>query len=176
MRDSLTTSLTIPLPFSGSSKKESPKGSQKLFNINGVLYKSSRSQLFKSPVKAAPSSPSGNALYIRGEKFLVTGNGNRLQRAPESPAISEPRKRLDIGGVTFVANDKGGFERTNSHMVRSYLRCVELRWELSVSHYKFYYFPFQSREAAQSQHSNAAVPEEQHPVHDLPQTGQMSQP
>lgn len=172
----MTTSLTIPLPFSGSSKKESPKGSQKLFNINGVLYKSSRSQLFKSPVKAANSSPSGNALYIRGEKFLVTGNGNRLQRAPESPAISEPRKRLDIGGVTFVANDKGGFERTNSHMVRSYLRCVELRWELSVSHYKFYYFPFQSRKAAQSQHSNAAVPEEQHPVHDLPQTGQMSQP
>lgn len=87
--------------------------------------------MFKSESKQQQPKTSegrGNALYIRGEKFLVTGNGNRLQRVAQSSSGSSSteaalRKRIDVGGVTFVANDeKGTFERTNSHLVRSYLR------------------------------------------------------
>lgn len=103
-------------PFSGAITKEGSPSSKKLVTINGVFYKSANQS-------TKPTELKSNTLYIRGEPFLVTGNGNCLQRARDSTTRSvEIGKRIDIGGCTFVANEKGSFERTNSHVVRSYIR------------------------------------------------------
>ena len=90
----------------------------------GKAVQVSKYRLRRNLKKESPNKVP-RSLFIHGQRFLVTGNGNRLQRAPEEqiPTTDQPRKRIDIGGLTFVANsDKGTFERTNSHLVRNYLR------------------------------------------------------
>lgn len=118
--DCFPEQILIEISFSGATNKESSP-SKKLLNINGVFYKSAQNTT--RPSTSESNSRGGNTLYIRGEKFLVTGNGNRLQRSTDSDKnTAEVGKRIDIGGCTFVATDKGTFERTNSHVVRNYIR------------------------------------------------------
>lgn len=96
-----------------------------LLNINGVLYKSTPNKLQKSHLNVTRGRPSPTAdrvVIIRGEKFHLDGTGKRLRKTGNTPEKGSSIKRIDIGGLTYVAKGSHGtLERTNFHIVRNHL-------------------------------------------------------
>lgn len=94
--------------------------------INGLRYKSSKNKLQKADKSVevttrdpavAPAKTDRN-IFIRGDKYQLVGNGVSLIRSTET---SNPMKRIDLGGFTFVARSPNTFVRTDVHRARSHL-------------------------------------------------------
>lgn len=109
---------------------------RQLLNINGVLYKSTRNKLERKdsapklvrPVKApiAKKITRERAIFVRGTKYILDKSGFNLTRATNSTTklSSNPTKslrRIDIGGLTYVANSKNVLVRTDTHLTRNHV-------------------------------------------------------
>ena len=95
-----------------------------LLKINGVLYKSTKNKLQKTD-KIDNEAPKTNytksrLLIVKGKKFLLDRNGKSLRKI--DTADDSFMKRIDIGGVTYVAKNNNTYERTNGHKTRTHLR------------------------------------------------------
>lgn len=109
------------------------KAGKLLLNINGTLYKSSRTKLEKAegkpPNSGQTTKPSTTqhklgerVVFVRGDKFILDKGGRKLTRAKSDGAEHFALKRIDIGGLTYVADSQDTFVRTNNHKTRNYLR------------------------------------------------------
>ncbi|XP_016992559.2 zinc finger CCCH domain-containing protein 3 [Drosophila takahashii] len=113
-----------------------------MVSIHGVMYKKiSKNKITKLDASAAritkSASPrtvkrtlTGRTLFVSGNKFILDPSGCRLTRVPASaaaaPAMSVNRsilRRIDIGGLTYVASPKtqNVFIRTSNHVSRAHL-------------------------------------------------------
>ncbi|KAH8322171.1 hypothetical protein KR059_006687 [Drosophila kikkawai] len=114
-----------------------------MVSIHGVMYrKISKNKLTKLDARtAAPRTLkpplSGRALFVSGNKFILDPSGCRLTRVSSSstprlpsaaaaPQMSVNRtmiRRIDIGGLTYVASPKtqNVFIRTTNHLSRAHL-------------------------------------------------------
>lgn len=108
------------------------KAGKLLLNINGTLYKSSRTKLEKAdgkpPNSGQTTKPSSTqhklgerVVFVRGDKFILDKGGRKLTRAKSDGAEHFALKRIDIGGLTYVADSQDTFVRTNNHKTRNYL-------------------------------------------------------
>lgn len=106
-----------------------------MLNINGVLYKSSRNKLQKTNLNIQcnsrkkvnkddkNSSTDKRSIYIRGDKFVLDKSGFSLTRvADQTQNNNETLRRIDIGGLTYVAKSQNVYIRTNIHKTRNHLR------------------------------------------------------
>ncbi|XP_017074209.1 zinc finger CCCH domain-containing protein 3 [Drosophila eugracilis] len=118
-----------------------------MVSIHGVMYKKiSKNKITKldanSEGVSKSASPrilkhtlSGRTLLVSGNKFIIDPSGCRLTRVPPSPAspqISVNRsilRRIDIGGLTYVASPKtqNVFIRTTNHVSRAHLITAKQR-------------------------------------------------
>lgn len=124
-----------------------------MLNINGVFYKSTKTKLQKqdSIVNTATKSithaqrpitinnkrlrTTSRTLFVRGDKFLLNPNGNKLTRISSSTTTSTalnssnttPMKRIDIGGLTYRITNKSSdtYERTDTHRTRIHLTAAK---------------------------------------------------
>lgn len=127
--------LTHPLFYSGNPAVSSKSGEYNLLNINGVLYKSSSTKLRKQPSTSIDNksrqlnrqSSTGNScsLYVRGEKFLLDPTGKKLVRAASDSQNAMTKKRIYIGGLTYIAKSNNTYEPTNSHNTRLHLNVAK---------------------------------------------------
>ncbi|XP_001353814.1 zinc finger CCCH domain-containing protein 3 [Drosophila pseudoobscura] len=132
--------------------KASVNKSLSMVSIHGVMYrKISKNKLTKldAPTGAVAKSTtpmslnrslSGRTLLVSGNKFIIDPSGCRLTRVPtatvtpSSPASSDNSaaqlngnrttlRRIDIGGLTYVASSKtkNVFIRTTNHVSRAHL-------------------------------------------------------
>nr|XP_016933291.1 zinc finger CCCH domain-containing protein 3 [Drosophila suzukii] len=115
-----------------------------MVSIHGVMYKKiSKNKITKLDASSArvtkAASPrtlkrslSGRTLFVSGNKFILDPSGCRLTRVPPAataaaaPQISVNRsilRRIDIGGLTYVASPKtqNVFIRTTNHVSRAHL-------------------------------------------------------
>lgn len=107
-----------------------------MLNINGVFYKSTGNKLQKQaaneprkitpqPIPKNQTHPKTKTLFVRGEQFVLSATGNRLTRI-QSGQIS-PMKRIDIGGMTYIAKSADTWERTDTHKARLHLTMAKHR-------------------------------------------------
>lgn len=106
-------------------------------NINGILYKSTKTKLQKTvnpstaTTEAAASSPdSQRTLIIRGERFTLDPTGKRLKKETTGSALKSRAslKRIDIGGLTYVMQSNSNtYVQTNSHKSRYHLNIAKQR-------------------------------------------------
>ncbi|KAH8380539.1 hypothetical protein KR009_011251 [Drosophila setifemur] len=119
-------------------------------SIHGVMYKKiSKNKITKldanrTAVEAKTTNPrtlkrsmSGRTLLVSGNKFILDPSGRRLTRvstvAPATAAkVSLNRytmRRIDIGGLTYVASPKtqNVFIRTSNHVSRAHLLTARQR-------------------------------------------------
>lgn len=107
-------------------------------NINGILYKSTKTKLQKtsSAMKSSsdatiPSKPSAHrALIIRGERFSLDPSGKRLKKETVNSGCSSTAilKRIDIGGLTFVKQSNSNtYVQTDYHKNRYHLNVAKQR-------------------------------------------------
>ncbi|XP_055382542.1 zinc finger CCCH domain-containing protein 3 [Condylostylus longicornis] len=136
-------------------KKILPKGNNilsanlklELLNINGVLYKSTRTKLQRSTANEKRSvdsqkpysnvgkeSNGDRVLFVRGNKFVLDKSGLKLTKIqPKDIAIEQGNilrnkmKRIDIGGLTYVAKSNNVFIRTDRHVTRNYISTTKQR-------------------------------------------------
>ncbi|KAH8257280.1 hypothetical protein KR038_006530 [Drosophila bunnanda] len=117
-----------------------------MVSIHGVMYKKiSKNKITKLDAKTATPRTlkplSGRAVFVSGNKFILDPSGCRLTRVSPSsaprlptaaaaaagvPPLSENRtimRRIDIGGLTYVASAKtqNVFIRTTNHLSRAHL-------------------------------------------------------
>lgn len=115
-----------------------------MLNINGVLYKSTRNKLQRKDndsdktqnLKAANilSTPkaTGRTLIVRGTRFVLDKNGFQMTRvadtnhSKQAATVSMKQrphflKRIDIGGLTYVATSQNVLMRTGNHLARTHL-------------------------------------------------------
>ncbi|KAH8239627.1 hypothetical protein KR032_006050 [Drosophila birchii] len=124
--------------------KLSVNKSLSMVSIHGVMYKKiSKNKITKldarttTPRTVKPSL-SGRAVFVSGNKFILDPSGCRLTRvststvprlpsaAAAAPQMSVNRtimRRIDIGGLTYVASPKiqNVFIRTTNHLSRAHL-------------------------------------------------------
>lgn len=113
-----------------ASQKISNNRSLSFLNINGVLYKCTKRKLHRSNNESTPVASNttiannnnqiSRSVLVRGEKFIISSNGNKLIRSEPTSLLK--MKRIDVGGLTFIAKNNDIFERTNHHTTRSHLR------------------------------------------------------
>ncbi|XP_055842336.1 zinc finger CCCH domain-containing protein 3 [Episyrphus balteatus] len=106
---------------------------RQILNINGVLYKSTRNKLERKdapkvvrPVNApTPKKPTRErAIFVRGTKYLLDKSGFNLTRVATTKPSTTPMKslrRIDIGGLTYIANSKNVLVRTDTHLTRNHV-------------------------------------------------------
>lgn len=108
---------------------------RQLLNINGVLYKSTRNKLERkdTPKVVRPTnalsiskkSARERAIFVRGTKYLLDKSGFNLTRVttakPSSTIQAKSLRRIDIGGLTYVANSKNVLVRTDTHLTRNHV-------------------------------------------------------
>lgn len=107
---------------SGSSK-DITKGTV-LLNINGVFYKSTKNKLQKTDTqRESPKHKSSGerVLFVRGDKYILDKSGHNLTRVQQPKADTFSLKRIDIGGLTYVAKSGNTFIRTDIHRARTHL-------------------------------------------------------
>ncbi|KAH8364309.1 hypothetical protein KR084_005852 [Drosophila pseudotakahashii] len=113
-----------------------------MVSIHGVMYKKiSKNKITKLDASSAritkSANPrtvkrtlSGRTLFVSGNKFILDPSGCRLTRVPASAAAAPPMsvnrsilRRIDIGGLTYVASPKtqNVFIRTTNHVSRAHL-------------------------------------------------------
>ncbi|EDW93162.1 zinc finger CCCH domain-containing protein 3 [Drosophila yakuba] len=120
-----------------------------MVSIHGVMYKKiSKNKITKldassSARVAKTTSPrtlqrtlSGRTLFVSGNKFILDPSGCRLTRVPPSAAGAVQSsvnrsilRRIDIGGLTYVASPKAlnVFVRTTNHVSRAHLITAKQR-------------------------------------------------
>ncbi|XP_020816110.1 zinc finger CCCH domain-containing protein 3 isoform X1 [Drosophila serrata] len=117
-----------------------------MVSIHGVMYKKlSKNKITKLDARTATPRTlkpllSGRALFVSGNKFILDPSGCRLTRVLSSSASRLPtaaaaapapqmsvnraiKRRIDIGGLTYVASSKtqNVFIRTTNHVSRAHL-------------------------------------------------------
>uniref|UniRef100_A0A6P4F0S1 Zinc finger CCCH domain-containing protein 3 n=1 Tax=Drosophila rhopaloa TaxID=1041015 RepID=A0A6P4F0S1_DRORH len=113
-----------------------------MVSIHGVMYKkisknkitkvdASSTRITKSTCpRTLKRSDSGRTLFVSGNKFILDPSGCRLTRVPPSAAAASQMsvnrsilRRIDIGGLTYVASPKtlNVFVRTSNHVSRAHL-------------------------------------------------------
>lgn len=99
-----------------------------LLNINGIIYKSTATKLQrKTSSEAANNVPVSlekeRVIKVRGDRFVLDKNGKSLTRVNDNTCLDDKQllKRIDIGGLTYVAKSKNVFVRTDIHKARSHL-------------------------------------------------------
>ncbi|XP_017096048.2 zinc finger CCCH domain-containing protein 3 [Drosophila bipectinata] len=119
-----------------------------MVSIHGVMYKKiSKNKITKldanrtAPITNSTASRtlnrtvSGRTLFVSGNKFILDPSGCRLTRvsskSPTEVAAAAPKmsinrttmRRIDIGGLTYVASPKtqNVFIRTSNHLSRAHL-------------------------------------------------------
>lgn len=97
-----------------------------LLNINGIIYKSTATKLQRknsneTAIKV-PVNVKERVIKVRGDRFVLDKNGKSLTRMSDT-SIDDKKlfKRIDIGGLTYVAKSKNVFVRTDIHKTRSHL-------------------------------------------------------
>ncbi|EDV50675.1 zinc finger CCCH domain-containing protein 3 [Drosophila erecta] len=136
-----------------SSKPQVPKlgvnKSLSMVSIHGVMYKKiSKNKITKLDASSAArvaktESPrtlqrtlSGRTLFVSGNKFILDPSGCRLTRVPpsgggatQSSVNRSILRRIDIGGLTYVASPKAlnVFVRTTNHVSRAHLITAKQR-------------------------------------------------
>ncbi|EDX09715.1 zinc finger CCCH domain-containing protein 3 [Drosophila simulans] len=120
-----------------------------MVSIHGVMYKKiSKNKITKldasSSVRVAKSESartlqrtlSGRTLFVSGNKFILDPSGCRLTRVPtsstggaQSSVNRSILRRIDIGGLTYVASPKAlnVFVRTSNHVSRAHLITAKQR-------------------------------------------------
>ncbi|XP_030385288.1 zinc finger CCCH domain-containing protein 3 [Scaptodrosophila lebanonensis] len=119
-----------------------------MVSIHGVMYKkTAKNKLTKleanataTVAKSSPSlkaTPSARTLFVRGTKFVLDPSGCRLTRVPVNTIsthlpgrTSSPMlRRIDIGGLTYVASAKAQnvYIRTTNHVSRAHLMTAKQR-------------------------------------------------
>jgi hypothetical protein len=91
-----------------------------MVNINGIMYKSTSNKLEKTS-----SNAQEKLLIIRGQKFILDSSGTKLKLDSDNSSLN--LSRIDIGGVTYKASNKGSFERDNSHQIRNHLTNAKIK-------------------------------------------------
>ncbi|XP_017129638.1 zinc finger CCCH domain-containing protein 3 [Drosophila elegans] len=116
-----------------------------MVSIHGVMYrKISKNKITKVDASSAritksetprtlKRSVSGRTLFVSGNKFILDPSGCRLTRVPPSATAAAAAsqmsvnrsilRRIDIGGLTYVASPKtqNVFIRTSNHVSRAHL-------------------------------------------------------
>ncbi|KAH8286155.1 hypothetical protein KR054_003270 [Drosophila jambulina] len=125
--------------------KQGVNKSLSMVSIHGVMYrKISKNKITKLDARTATPrtlkpSLSGRAVFVSGNKFILDPSGCRLTRVSSSSAPRLPTaasaaapqmsvnrtmmRRIDIGGLTYVASPKtqNVFIRTTNHVSRAHL-------------------------------------------------------
>uniref|UniRef100_B4N5B6 Zinc finger CCCH domain-containing protein 3 n=1 Tax=Drosophila willistoni TaxID=7260 RepID=B4N5B6_DROWI len=135
--------------------KRSINKSLSMVSLHGVMFKkTAKNKLTKldSPrsmttVKKAPAPSaltrtvkrniSGRTLFVSGNKFVLDPTGCRLTRVQTTstsqlPLVNPskmPRRRIDLGGLTYIASAKAQnvFIRTTNHLSRAHLMSARQR-------------------------------------------------
>lgn len=98
-----------------------------LLNINGIIYKSTATKLQRknsneSTIKVSADVNKERVIKVRGDRFVLDKNGKSLTRINDNSMDDKKLlKRIDIGGLTYVAKSKNVFVRTDIHKARSHL-------------------------------------------------------
>lgn len=97
-----------------------------LLNINGIIYKSTATKLQRKNSNEAaikvPVKDKERVIKVRGDRFVLDKNGKSLTRVNDtSMDDNKLLKRIDIGGLTYMAKSKNVFVRTDLHKTRSHL-------------------------------------------------------
>ncbi|XP_068142954.1 LOW QUALITY PROTEIN: zinc finger CCCH domain-containing protein 3 [Drosophila tropicalis] len=136
--------------------KQSINKSLSMVSIHGVMFKrTAKNKLTKldapsstttTPVKKSPATSltrtikrniSGRTLFVSGNKFVLDPTGCRLTRVrttstSQLPLVNPskmPRRRIDLGGLTYIASGKAKnvFIRTTNHLSRAHLMSARQR-------------------------------------------------
>ncbi|KAL5290732.1 ZC3H3 family protein [Megaselia abdita] len=97
-----------------------------LLNINGIIYKSTATKLQRknSNEPTVISVKEERVIKVRGDRFVLDKNGKSLTRVNANDTNTDDKKllkRIDIGGLTYVAKSKNVFVRTDLHKTRNHL-------------------------------------------------------
>ncbi|EDV96335.1 zinc finger CCCH domain-containing protein 3 [Drosophila grimshawi] len=109
-----------------------------MVSIHGVMYKKTAknkltkldaSRAAKSTLQPQAASSTGRTLFVRGTKFVLDPTGCRLTRIPAQNPQMSLRRRIDIGGLTYVSSAKAQhvFIRTTNHVSRAHLITAKQR-------------------------------------------------
>lgn len=106
-----------------------------LLNINGIIYKSTATKLQRKnsneSVKNTPINVnSERVIKVRGDRFVLEKNGKSLTRVDDNDTVLDDKKllkRIDIGGLTYVAKSRNVFVRSDIHKARSHLSQARLK-------------------------------------------------
>ncbi|XP_063610831.1 uncharacterized protein LOC134784654 [Penaeus indicus] len=108
--------------------------SDRIINIGGILYKSTktslRKQLAKKLENEKKAADSMCVVHLRGHKFQVGAGGRTLKRITDTtssgrmqPALS----RVHIGGLTYSRTANGQYELTRVHQARAVVSSAKQR-------------------------------------------------
>ncbi|XP_071524025.1 uncharacterized protein ZC3H3 [Panulirus ornatus] len=136
----------IPKPerkhkFSLLARKEgTTRRSDRIINIGGILYKSTktslRKQLSKNTQDSKRPSDSRCIVWLRGDQFLLSARGRTLKRIRDG-SDSLPSKhslsRVHIGGLTYSRTKAGQYELTKIHQTRAVLSSAKHRSLLTLA-------------------------------------------
>ncbi|XP_042856756.1 zinc finger CCCH domain-containing protein 3-like isoform X2 [Penaeus japonicus] len=114
--------------------------SDRIINIGGILYKSTKTSLRKQLAKKSESenktTDSMCVVHLRGDKFQVGAGGRTLKRVTDTarsggtqPALS----RVHIGGLTYSRTANGQYELTKVHQTRAVVSSAKQRSMLMLS-------------------------------------------
>ncbi|XP_053636023.1 uncharacterized protein ZC3H3 [Cherax quadricarinatus] len=134
-RDFRSFSPAMKSVFSHASSKDAVKHSDRIINIGGILYKSTKTSLTKQLSKtlqksSAKSSSTGCIVWLRGDQFHLSAGGRSLKRITKG---SEPLdsnhslSRVHIGGLTYSLTKAGQYELTKIHQARAVLSSAKHR-------------------------------------------------
>ncbi|XP_017844533.2 zinc finger CCCH domain-containing protein 3 [Drosophila busckii] len=122
--------------------KPSVNKTMRMVSIHGVMYKKTAKKLTKLddsnrssplPTTSQQSTVStGRTLFVSGIRYVLDTTGTRLTRLPAQSHLSVNRtlrRRIDIGGLTYVSSPKAQnvFIRTTNHVSRAHLITAKQR-------------------------------------------------
>nr|XP_027232336.1 uncharacterized protein LOC113823838 isoform X3 [Penaeus vannamei]XP_027232337.1 uncharacterized protein LOC113823838 isoform X3 [Penaeus vannamei] len=108
--------------------------SDRIINIGGILYKSTKTSLRKQLAKKLENEKKATdsmcVVHLRGHKFQVGAGGRTLKRVTDTtssggtqPALS----RVHIGGLTYSRTANGQYELTRVHQARAVVSSAKQR-------------------------------------------------
>ncbi|XP_047472193.1 uncharacterized protein LOC125027270 [Penaeus chinensis] len=108
--------------------------SDRIINIGGILYKSTktslRKQLAKKMENEKKATDSMCVVHLRGHKFQVGAGGRTLKRITDTTSsgrIQPALSRVHIGGLTYSRTANGQYELTRVHQARAVVSSAKQR-------------------------------------------------
>nr|XP_045600865.1 uncharacterized protein LOC123759687 isoform X2 [Procambarus clarkii] len=121
--------------FSHAARKGAVKHSDRIINIGGILYKSTKTSLTKQLSKIYQKN-SGCIVWLGGDQFHLSFGGKTLRRitkGSETLPSDHSLSRVHIGGLTYSRTKAGQYELTKIHQARAVLSSAKQRSMITLS-------------------------------------------